>query len=68
MRRVVRYLLAAGAALFVLVFSIPAVAYADPCPETELARITCPVGEGRILVCQDHHGVITPHVHCKIAA
>ena len=67
MRRLVRYLGAVAIALFILVFSIPAVAYADPCPETELARIKCPTGTERILVCQDHHGVITVHVHCKIA-
>ena len=64
MGRVLRYLCAVGAALFLLVFSIPAVAYADPCPEGEVARILCPGGVGRIYVCIDHHGIITVHNHC----
>jgi hypothetical protein len=52
-------------ALFVLVFSIPGTAVADPCPETELARIQCPNRPGyRAYVCQDHHGIITVHNHC----
>ncbi|HEY7874639.1 MAG TPA: hypothetical protein VIG64_05910 [Actinomycetota bacterium] len=64
MARIIRSGIAIGA---FLIFSIPGLAAADPCPETELARIKCPTGTERILVCQDHHGVITVHVHCKIA-
>jgi hypothetical protein len=58
-------LVGVGAALFFMVFSIPGTALADPCPETELARIVCPNRPGYyIFVCQDHHGIITAHTHC----
>jgi hypothetical protein len=56
-------LLGFGVGLFFLIFTIPGIALAD-CPETELARILCPGGGGRIFVCQDHHGVVTVHHHC----
>ena len=63
MRPIIRMFVGVGAALFLLIFTIPGVALAT-CPETELARVMCPGGGGRIYVCQDHHGVVTVHHHC----
>jgi hypothetical protein len=65
MKAFIRMLVGTGAALFVLVFTIPGAALAHGCPETELARVVCPQRPGYYTyVCQDHHGIVTVHSHC----
>lgn len=65
MKRVIRFFVGMGASLFLLVFSVPGTAVADPCPETTLAKIICPNRPGYYIhVCQDHHGLISAHAHC----
>jgi hypothetical protein len=67
MNRVARVLVALSASMFLLNITVAPPASADPCPETEVARIACPIDPSkRIFVCQDHHGVITAHQHCIV--
>jgi hypothetical protein len=65
MKRIARMIVGVGAALFLLVFTIPGTALADGCPETLVAKIFCPNRPGYYTyVCMDHHGFISVHTHC----